>query len=393
MASRRAMNEMIIQVMTDIIRDHQFDIICVILIYLRSIRRGRRFSPLDLRKSYSYIRRMPQQVRHMNRLTGVSDVSCLENLRMDRNSFGRLCIMLRQTGDVVDGRYVTVEEQVAMFLGILAHHKKVRVVKFNHWRSGYTVSKSVHVVLRAVIKLHRTFWVVPEAVDDDCEDHKWKWFKGCLGALDGTYINIQVPSVDKPRYRSRKGQICTNTLAACDRSMRFVYVLAGWEGSAEDARVLRDAVNRENGFKVPRGKYYLCDNGYANCEGFLTPFKSVRYHLKEWGPAAGAPQNPREIFNMRHTRARNVIERAFAVLKMRWGILRSACYYPVKIQTQLILACFLLHNYARTAMPVDPLDQLSDVNDDQIVAESDDPNVEGEYIDSILRIEYDLNLK
>lgn len=44
------------------------------------------------------------------------------------------------------------------------------------------------------------------------------------------------------------------------------------------------------------GNYYLCDNGYANCEGFLTPFKSVRYHLKEWGPAAGAPQNPREIF-------------------------------------------------------------------------------------------------
>lgn len=82
-------------------------------------------------------------------------MACLENLRMDRNAFGRLCIMLRQTGDVVDGRYVTVEEQVAIFLSILAHHKKVRVVKFEHWRSGYTVSKYVHAVLRAVIKLHR----------------------------------------------------------------------------------------------------------------------------------------------------------------------------------------------------------------------------------------------
>lgn len=96
---------------------------------------------------------------------------------MDRNAFGTLCIMLRQTGDVVDGLYVKVEEQVAMFLGILAHHKKVRVVKFLHWRSGYTVSKYVHAVLRVVIKLHRTFWVVPEVVDDDCEDHRWKWFK------------------------------------------------------------------------------------------------------------------------------------------------------------------------------------------------------------------------
>ena len=29
------------------------------------------------------------------------------------------------------------------------------------------------------------------------------------------------------------------------------------------------------------GYYYLCDNGYANSEGFLTPYKGVCYHLKE----------------------------------------------------------------------------------------------------------------
>lgn len=58
---------------------------------------------------------------------------------------------------------------------------------------------------------------------------------------------------DKPRYRTRKGQISTNTLAVCDRNLRFVYVLPGWEGSAANGRILRDAVNRKNGLKVPRG--------------------------------------------------------------------------------------------------------------------------------------------
>lgn len=77
--------------------------------------------------------------------------------------------------------------------------------------------------------------------------------QGCLGALDGTYINVQVQNIDKPRYRTRKGQISTNTLAVCDRNLCFVYVLPGWEGSAADGRVLRDAVNRVNGLKVPRG--------------------------------------------------------------------------------------------------------------------------------------------
>lgn len=78
--------------------------------------------------------------------------------------------------------------------------------------------------------------------------------------------------------------------------------------------------------------------------------------MKEWAPGTQAPQNAREMFNMRHTRARNVTERAFAVLKMRWGILRSASYYPPKVQIRLIIACFLLHNFIREQMEVDPVE-------------------------------------
>jgi hypothetical protein len=38
--------------------------------------------------------------------------------------------------------------------------------------------------------------------------------------------------------------------------MKFVYILAGWEGSAHDSRVLLDAQARK-GFKTPTGKYWL----------------------------------------------------------------------------------------------------------------------------------------
>ena len=233
--------------------------------------------------------------------------------------------------------------------------------------------------------------------------------QGCLGALDGTYINVRVSIADTPRYRSRKGQIATNTLAVCDRFLRFVYILPGWEGSVADSRVLRDAVTRPNGLKVRRGKhnqaicskiwlccfihyldmagtYYLCDNGYANSEGFLTPFKGVRYHLKEWGPQNQRPTSPRELFNMRHTMARNIIERAFAVLKMRWGILRSASFYPIETQTRLIMTCFLLHNYIRGEMQADPVEQeLDDAaleGDGGQRADGDDQN-DVEYVDTV----------
>lgn len=104
----------------------------------------------------------------------------------------------------------------------------------------------------------------------------------------------------------------------------------------------------------------MCDNGYANSPGFLSPYRGVRYHLKEWGPATQRPTNAQEHFNMRHTRARNVIERAFGVMKMRWGIFRSATYYPIQTQIRLIMACFLLHNFIRNEMAVDPMDARVD---------------------------------
>lgn len=82
--------------------------------------------------------------------------------------------------------------------------------------------------------------------------------QGCLGALDGMHTNVCVPLADISRYRNRKGQITTNTLAICDQRLRFVYLLPGWEGSAGDARILRDAVTRSLGLQVPKGMTLLC---------------------------------------------------------------------------------------------------------------------------------------
>ena len=47
---------------------------------------------------------------------------------------------------------------------------------------------------------------------------------------------------------------------------------------------------------------------------------------------------------MKQSSARNVIERAFDVLKGRWVILRGKSYYSLQMQCRTILACCLLHN-------------------------------------------------
>lgn len=43
-------------------------------------------------------------------------------------------------------------------------------------------------------------------------------------------------------------------MAAIDLDLKFTYVLAGWEGSGHDALVLADAIERQDGWRVPKGK-------------------------------------------------------------------------------------------------------------------------------------------
>ncbi|KAK4397936.1 hypothetical protein Sango_1269100 [Sesamum angolense] len=61
-------------------------------------------------------------------------------------------------------------------------------------------------------------------------------FLDCLGALDGMYIDVRVPEVDKGYHRTRKKPFIVNVLGVCDINMQFIYVLTAWERSAADSR-------------------------------------------------------------------------------------------------------------------------------------------------------------
>ncbi|KAL5559189.1 hypothetical protein UlMin_035400 [Ulmus minor] len=202
-----------------------------------------------------------------------SDSTSLDNLRMTSHAFSRLCTMLEVIGGLKSSKYLCVDEQVAMFLHILAYHVKNRVIKFQFMQSGQTVSRYFHNMLHSIICLHGELLKRPEPVPTNSTDERWKWFKNCLGALDGTSISVRVLASDKARYWNRKGHVATKVLGVCSQDMQFIYVLPGWEGSTVDSRVLRDALRRRNGLNVPHGYYYLVDAGYLNCNSFLAPYR------------------------------------------------------------------------------------------------------------------------
>ncbi|XP_057491345.1 uncharacterized protein LOC130777068 [Actinidia eriantha] len=302
-----------------------------------------------------------QQIDSLNRLVRSDDTTCHDQLRVNRHTFMRLCHLLMQIG-LQDSRDVCVAEKVAIFLWILSHHTKNRRTQFQFLRSGETISRHFNTVLLAILRLHGVLWFHPEPVLPNDPEDRWKWFENCLGALDGTFIPVLPPAETKARYRSRNGDYATNVLGVCSRNLRFIYALSGWEGSATDSRVLANALVRPHGLKIPHGLFYLVNAGYTNGPGLLAPYRSQRYHINIWRQGH-LPQSKEEAFNMNHSAARNVVERCFGVIKMRWEILRSYSYYPIRTQCRIVTACCLLHNFIKREMFIDPVEHEYDMWD------------------------------
>ena len=63
-----------------------------------------------------------------------------------------------------------------------------------------------------------------------------------MGAIDGTHVPANVPIEIQGKFWGRKEGTTQNFLTVITFDLKFIYVLAGWEGSAHDSRVLGDAL-------------------------------------------------------------------------------------------------------------------------------------------------------
>ncbi|XP_020266346.1 uncharacterized protein LOC109841820 [Asparagus officinalis] len=317
---------------------------------------------------------------HICRVFSGYSHSCRDYIRMRPHAFENLVSIMRGSGLLRDSRDVKVEEQLLMFLNVLGHKTKNRIVRSHFIRSGETISRYFNKCLEAVGCIRGRFLkqAPMELAPEIASNHLYyPYFKDCIGMIDGTHIDAMLPASLVARFRGRKG-VTQNVLAACTPNKLFSYVLAGWEGSANDYRVLQDALSRPqpHGLRVYDGKYYLCDAGYTTMPGFISPYRGVRYHLNEH---RGRPiNNRRELFNLRHSSLRSKIESTFGLLKNRFKILTAKPHYPFPTQVDIVLACAILHNYiAIVDLGDDLLNEDITIDDDdvEIATEGEDANL------------------
>ncbi|ONH94136.1 hypothetical protein PRUPE_7G000100 [Prunus persica] len=255
-------------------------------------------------------------------LNGHDDVF-QEMFRMDKNVFHKLCDILRQRGMLRDTAGVMIEEQLGIFLNIIGHNERNRVIQERFHHSGETISRHFNNVLKAVKSLSREFLQTPTPTTPPNilgNIRFYPYFQDCVGVIGGMHIPAHVPAKDQSRFRNKKG-----------------------------SRVLKAVLDdpHQNFPCIPEGKYYLVDSGYANMKGFIAPFQGVRYHVHGYRGANQLPRNARELFNHRHSSLSNVIQRSFSLLKTRFPILKLAPQYAVHIQRDIVIAACVLHNYIR----------------------------------------------
>lgn len=104
-----------------------------------------------------------ERQKNLNKIYNCNDVECVNMLRMRRAPFFMLCNLLRDRNLLRDSIHSCVEEQVAMFLHVVGHNQRFRVVHQSWRRSIETVSRYFKEVLYAIGELRQEMITPPSS--------------------------------------------------------------------------------------------------------------------------------------------------------------------------------------------------------------------------------------
>lgn len=139
-----------------------------------------------------------------------------------------------------------------------------------------------------------------------------------------------------------------------DHNLIFRDVYAGWPGCTHDARVFRNSSlsdRAENGRIFGCNKFLIADSAYPVKPYLIPPFKD-NGHLS----------NLQKKFNKVISSARQVVERAFGLLKGRFRRLREVTSHEPSAIVGIIVCGCILHNL--TIINHEDIEKFIDDNQD-----------------------------
>lgn len=213
-------------------------------------------------------------------------------------------------------------------------------------------------MLKSIIdrKLKET---MPEPTEEEwksiAEKFYTRWnFPMCTGAIDGKHVRIQCPGNSGSLYYNYKNFFSNVLFALVDADYKFIGIDVGSYGRESDAGIFNKCALgkkiRDRKFAIPPPAIiqgtnievpyvFLGDQAFALKSNMMIPYpqKKVREEVED----------TMAIFNIRHTRARRVVENAFGILNNVWRIFNTPINVQPEVVDKIIVVSCILHNMLR----------------------------------------------
>ena len=278
-----------------------------------------------------------------------------DNFRMTKQSFHELCEIVHPHLVKKTTRFrvpVSADTQVAIFLYYISDEGRYRKVANAFGLSRSTVSITIFKVGGVIVAILGPMYMKLPTTEDDVRDlvdnfQSVHGFPQCLGAIDGTHIEIKQPKMNYYEFINRKGYTSINVQVLCDYRYRFLDVVVKWPESVHDARIFqKSSLNR----KLRSGEIPHCPRKIVPdrdpvpvCILGDPAYPLLPFLMKEY--SAGGSNNEEGCFCYKLSSARIVIENSFGRLKARFGCLHRTMDIKMNDLPKVILACFILNNY------------------------------------------------
>ena len=215
-------------------------IIVVIIDYLwqeekKNSRIGRRSVHTSVLQGQAYVNEL------LNESGG--DTRILETRGVTKAEFNFILGHLKDRHLISARKQVSTKEQLAIFLCCMHKGMSNRQLQERFQRSGSTIHEVFHDIQSALVACSEEWIVNPTGRFQRglMTTLHYPFFKHCVGAIDGTHVPVVLRMEDQDSHRCRKLKTTQNVMCCVDWDTRVRYVLAGWEGSAHDMRVFKDA--------------------------------------------------------------------------------------------------------------------------------------------------------
>ena len=272
-----------------------------------------------------------------------------ESLQIDKNDVRSASGGARDSSSLSEqkGDHVPVDIQIAVAIWRFANGSSVRCLEQNLGFSQGSIANFTDRFLKAILSRSDKYirWPrTPEEFDAvkcgfaESRDDDSGQLTDCIGAIDGSLIQIVKPANSGSMYVDRKNHFSIGLMAICDASCRFTCISVGQSGSVHDARSLKRSkiwqrIKDQDPAYFPDKEYIIGDAAFP-----LTPNLIVPYDISP------SMDRVNKQFNFVHSSTRMAVERAFGILKNRFRCLHLGFNIKPQRAIKTICACVILHN-------------------------------------------------